>query len=163
MPAPDDALMSALRLCFTYGDSEILSEVSLQVEAGEVLAVVGPSGAGKSSLLLCLAGLARPQHGAVSFHGRRVDNLRVRERDRLRRTSYGFVFQHGDLVPELTVAENVALPLRLQGRAAAAAMVAAHEALDGLGISILSTNRGVMSDRKARAQKVGGELLCKVW
>lgn len=150
MPALDDPLLSARDLCFAYGDERVLSDVTLSVAAGEVLAVVGSSGAGKSSLLLCLSGLARPREGSIEFQGRRIDDLRSRDRDRLRRASFGFVFQYGDLVPELTVAENVALPLRLQRRSAPEAFAAAAHQLDGLGI-------GHLADRRV-SEVSGGEL-----
>lgn len=138
MSAPDDSLLSANEMTFDYGSETVLNGISLRVEAGEVLAVVGSSGAGKTSLLLCLSGLTRPTRGAVAFCGKRFDDLKPRERDRLRRSSFGFVFQHGDLVPELTVVENVALPLRLQGASASDALVQAGERLDGLGIGHLA-------------------------
>lgn len=150
MPALDDLLLSARELCFGYGGAQVLTDVTLSVAAGEVLAVVGSSGAGKTSLLLCLSGLARPRQGSIEFHGRRVNDLPPRDRDRLRRASFGFVFQHGDLVPELTVAENVALPLRLQRQSAPEAFAAAARQLEGLGI-------GHIADRRV-SEVSGGEL-----
>ena len=82
---------------------------------------MGPSGSGKSTLLHCLAGIFPPDSGEVWFDGRRLDALSDAERTRLRRTEFGFVFQFGNLVPELTAADNVALPLLLKrsGRKAA--------------------------------------------
>jgi len=150
MPVPDAPLLSAHELSFGYGDVKVLADVSLSVAAGEVLAVVGSSGAGKTSLLLCLSGLTRPRQGSVEFRGGRVDALRLRDRDRLRRAAFGFVFQHGDLVPELTVVENVALPLRLQRRPVSEAFSAAIEQLHGLGI-------GHLADRRV-SEVSGGEL-----
>ena len=83
------------------------------VAAGEILAVMGPSGSGKSTLLHCLAGILVPDAGEVWFDGRRLDTLSETERSALRRDRFGFVFQFGQLVPELTATENVALPLLL--------------------------------------------------
>ena len=80
---------------------------------GEILAIMGPSGSGKSTLLHCLAGIFTPDHGEVWFDGQRLNTLSEAERTRLRRTAFGFVFQFGQLVPELTAADNVALPLLL--------------------------------------------------
>ena len=72
------------------------------------------SGSGKSTLLYCLAGILAPDDGEVWFAGRRIDDLRERERSALRRRQFGFVFQFGQLVPELRALENVALPLLLE-------------------------------------------------
>src|ERR687888_751082 len=74
---------------------------------------MGPSGSGKSTLLHCLAGIFTPDAGEVSFDGRRIDRLGETTRSEMRRRDFGFVFQFGQLVPELTVADNVALPLLL--------------------------------------------------
>jgi len=76
---------------------------------------MGPSGSGKSTLLHCLAGIVRPDSGAVHYAGRELSALPDRARSALRRSDFGFVFQFGQLVPELTCLENVALPLRLDG------------------------------------------------
>ena len=87
---------------------------------------MGPSGSGKSTLLHCLAGILVPDTGEVHFAGQRLDTLRERERSALRRDRFGFVFQFGQLVPELTAEENVALPLLLGGTSRAAAMAEAR-------------------------------------
>ena len=76
---------------------------------------MGPSGSGKSTLLHCLAGILVPDAGEIRFDGRRIDTLGETERSALRRDRFGFVFQFGQLVPELTAEENVALPLLLGG------------------------------------------------
>lgn len=99
----------------TFGRTVALDGAGLEVGAGEVIAVVGPSGSGKSTLLHCAAGILTPDSGQVVFEGRRVDAMGEAERSRLRRTSFGFVFQFGQLVPELTAAENIALPMMLGG------------------------------------------------
>jgi putative ABC transport system ATP-binding protein len=92
-----------------------LDEVSLEVEAGEFVGLVGPSGSGKSTLLHLAGGLDRPDEGRVLVNGRDVAALSVAERARLRRREVGFVFQFFHLIPTLTVAENVGLPLVLDG------------------------------------------------
>ncbi|NUR29167.1 MAG: ATP-binding cassette domain-containing protein, partial [Catenulispora sp.] len=92
-----------------FGKTPALSGASIGVAAGEVVAVMGPSGSGKSTLLHCLAGIYLPDSGEVRFEGSRVDGLSDTARTRLRRTAFGFVFQFGQLVPELTVEDNVAL------------------------------------------------------
>ncbi|MEU4335763.1 ABC transporter ATP-binding protein [Micromonospora lupini] len=100
---------------FSFGQTPALRGASVAVEAGEILAVMGPSGSGKSTLLHCLAGILVPDSGEVLFDGIRVDALAETQRSSLRRDRFGFVFQFGQLVPELTAVENVALPLLLSG------------------------------------------------
>jgi putative ABC transport system ATP-binding protein len=102
-------------LVLSFGENPALRGASLSVERGEIVAVMGPSGSGKSTLLHCLAGILVPDAGEVSFDGQRLDKMREAERSRLRRDRFGFVFQFGQLVPELTAEENVALPLLLGG------------------------------------------------
>ncbi|MEU9836899.1 ABC transporter ATP-binding protein [Streptosporangium sp. NPDC048047] len=115
LPVPGP-LLEARSVGRSYGRTPALREASLSVTAGEILAIMGPSGSGKSTLLHCLAGIFTPDAGEVRFDGRRLDTLSDARRSELRRTAFGFVFQFGQLVPELTVADNVALPLLL-GRA----------------------------------------------
>jgi putative ABC transport system ATP-binding protein len=102
-------------LVISFGETPALRGASLSVKRGEILAVMGPSGSGKSTLLHCLAGILVPDSGEVSFDGQRLHTMRESERSRLRRDRFGFVFQFGQLVPELTAEENVALPLLLGG------------------------------------------------
>ena len=99
----------------SFGQTVALRQASVEVTAGEIVAVMGPSGSGKSTLLHCLAGIYASDTGTVWFDGRRLDSLSDAARTRLRRTAFGFVFQFGQLVPELTAADNVALPLMLGG------------------------------------------------
>ena len=99
----------------SFGATPALRGASVAVAAGEMLAIMGPSGSGKSTLLHCLAGILTPDRGEVWFGGQRIDNLGENSRSALRRERFGFVFQFGQLVPELTAAENVALPLLLDG------------------------------------------------
>ena len=124
-----------------YGSSPALRDVTVEVGRGEFVAFVGPSGSGKTSLLLCLCGLLMPDRGEVGFGDTVVSRLAEHDRDRLRRESFGFVFQFGDLVPELTVGENVALPLRLQGIHRREATRRAVEQLDVFGIANLANRR----------------------
>jgi putative ABC transport system ATP-binding protein len=95
---------------------EALADVYVEVVAGAVTAVVGPSGSGKSTLLHCLSGIASPDSGQVLFEGRDLAGLDDDGRATVRRTAMGFVFQRGNLLPALTVAENVSAGLVLQGR-----------------------------------------------
>ncbi|WP_026909634.1 ATP-binding cassette domain-containing protein [Patulibacter minatonensis] len=98
-----------------FGSTAALEGASFSVSPGEIVAVMGPSGSGKSTLLHCLAGIVPPDRGSVTFDGRDVAALSDAERGALRRSAFGFVFQFGQLVPELSCRENVALPLRLNG------------------------------------------------
>jgi putative ABC transport system ATP-binding protein len=109
------SLLAGTGLSKAFGQTPALSDASLSVEAGEIVAVMGPSGSGKSTLLHCLAGIVRPDSGRVVFDGRDVTAMSDAERSNLRLREYGFVFQFGQLVPELPCVENVALPLRLEG------------------------------------------------
>jgi putative ABC transport system ATP-binding protein len=128
-----------------FGLTVALDGADLEVGSGEVVAVVGPSGSGKSTLLHCAAGILTPDSGQVVFEGRRVDAMGEAERSRLRRTSFGFVFQFGQLVPELTAAENIALPVMLGGTSRRRAIGEARRWL-------------ALLDLREAAQKRPGEL-----
>ncbi|GAA0744128.1 ABC transporter ATP-binding protein [Dactylosporangium roseum] len=109
------SLLSAEHLTKSFGATPALSGASMSVAAGEIVAVMGPSGSGKSTLLHCLAGIVRPDSGVVRYRDRELSAMSDAGRSALRRGEFGFVFQFGQLVPELTCLENVALPLRLDG------------------------------------------------
>jgi putative ABC transport system ATP-binding protein len=109
------SLLEASGLVKAFGTTAALDGAGLAVDAGEIVAVMGPSGSGKSTLLHCVAGIVRPDAGRVVFAGRDVTAMSDAERSALRRREFGFVFQFGQLVPELPCVENVALPLRLEG------------------------------------------------
>lgn len=111
----EGALIAAIDLSKRFGGSVALDGLSLEVRGGEVLAVLGPSGSGKSTLLLCLAGIIAPDDGQIVYRGRSLTALSDSTLTRLRRDEFGFVFQFGQLVPELTSVDNVSLPLRLAG------------------------------------------------
>ncbi|MFF4654641.1 ABC transporter ATP-binding protein [Streptomyces sp. NPDC001381] len=113
----------------------------LTVHRGEVVAITGQSGSGKSSLLYCLAGVLPVARGEVRFEGRPLAGLGDEELSALRRERFGFVFQYGELLPELTVEENTALPLRLAGQRKADALIAAGEVLGRLGLEDLRQRR----------------------
>jgi putative ABC transport system ATP-binding protein len=132
-------ILSGRGLHKSFGPTPALRGADLTVSEGEVLAVMGPSGSGKSTLLHCLAGILVPDMGEVIFDGRRIDRLGDGERSRLRRQTFGFVFQYGQLVPELPVEENIALPLLLAGRRRRAAIAAARQWLPRLGLEGLAT------------------------
>jgi putative ABC transport system ATP-binding protein len=129
------ALLEARRVVKAFGATPALRGVDLSVAPGEVLAVLGSSGSGKSTLLHCLAGLTPPDAGEVHFNGTRLDTADDAARTLLRRTAIGLVFQYGQLIPELTAAENVALPLLLGKRRRREALAAATTWLDRLGVA----------------------------
>jgi putative ABC transport system ATP-binding protein len=134
-------LLVADEVSKSFGVTRALIGASLQVLPGEVLALTGPSGSGKSTLLHCLSGILAPDEGRVTFDGRDLGTLDDRERSRLRREAFGFVFQFGQLVPELTCLENVALPLRLAGVRRREAEKAARDLLARLDVADVAGKR----------------------
>jgi len=139
-------LLVARDLRKAYGPTDALRDVSFSVAAGEIVAITGPSGSGKSTLLHCLCGILTPDAGEVYYAGERLDTRSDARRSALRRTAFGILFQFGQLVPELTTAENVALPLLLGGTRRRAALAAATTALDDLATGDLAPKRpGEMS------------------
>src|SRR3984957_444001 len=108
--------------------------VSLAVAAGEFVSIMGPSGSGKSTLMHLMGALDTPTTGKAIFMGRDLAAMSDRERSLLRRTRIGFVFQFFNLLPTLTAAENVALPLLLGGQPHRASVLRAAEALDRVGL-----------------------------
>ncbi|MEU9641799.1 ABC transporter ATP-binding protein [Streptomyces sp. NPDC048188] len=113
-PAPAIALEGVTR---TYpGGVRALDDVTLTVGHGTFLAVMGPSGSGKSTLMHCAAGLDSPTSGSVRVDGREISGLNETRRTELRRERVGFVFQAYNLIPSLSVEDNITLPLRLAGR-----------------------------------------------
>ncbi len=108
-------IISANNINKSYGQTSVLHGVSLGVSQGEVLAIMGPSGSGKSTLLHSLAAIIAIDSGEILFDGQDIGKLNDNKRSILRRTAFGFVFQFSQLVPELSVIDNVALPLLLNG------------------------------------------------
>jgi putative ABC transport system ATP-binding protein len=144
-------VIEARDLVKSFGQTPALRGASLRVRRGEIVAVMGPSGSGKSTLLHCLAGILVPEQGQVCFGGRRLDTLSDERRSALRRDTFGFVFQSGQLVPELTAEENVALPLLLSGTRRGAAMTAARTWFGTLGLDGLERRRsGELSGGQAQ-------------
>lgn len=127
-------ILSARALEKCFGTTQALRGASLDVVDGEVLAVMGPSGSGKSTLLHCLAGVLLPERGVVRYRGVDLATLGEAARDRLRLTDFGFVFQFGQLMPDLDALDNVCLPLLLAGTRRALAKERARDILAGLGL-----------------------------
>ena len=136
---PGGVIMSARGLEMSFGQTHALRGVDLDVGAGEVLAVTGPSGSGKSTLLHVMAGVLVPDAGRVDYHGGDVSQyitaLDEAARSRLRLKEFGFIFQFGQLLPDLSALDNVTIPLLLAGTARRRALAQARETLGELGLS----------------------------
>jgi putative ABC transport system ATP-binding protein len=147
----DKYLIESREVTYNFGDTPALRGANLSVRAGEILAIMGPSGSGKSTLLHCLAGILVPTQGEVWFDDRRIDSLADKERSMLRRDCFGFVFQFGQLVPELSAEENVALPLLLSGSRRNDALAQAREWFERLELKGLERRRsGELSGGQAQ-------------
>ncbi len=132
---PVNTIISAKNIKKSYGQTSVLHGVSLDVKQGEVLAIMGPSGSGKSTLLHSLAAIIPVDSGEILFDGRNIGRFSDNKRSILRRTAFGFVFQFSQLVPELTVIDNVALPLLLNGVSRNKAYTEAKKWLEAVGLA----------------------------
>lgn len=140
-----DPMIFAQGLHKSFGTTQALRGVDLSVNKGEVLAVMGPSGSGKSTLIHCLAGVLAPDQGTVVLDGVNLTALSADRRAKERLARIGFVFQFGQLLPDLTAVDNVALPLMMTGMARRAARKKADAWLAQLGL-------------EGQAQKVPGDM-----
>jgi putative ABC transport system ATP-binding protein len=162
MNGSEPVILEARGVRKRFGPTEALRGAELTVTAGETIAIIGASGSGKSTLLYCLAGILAPDDGEVWFAGRRIDNLRERERSALRRRQFGFVFQFGQLVPELSALENVALPLMLDGVARPQARERAGQWLTRLGAEAVTGLRpGELSGGQAQRVAIARALVAR--
>ncbi|HEX7082051.1 MAG TPA: ABC transporter ATP-binding protein [Gammaproteobacteria bacterium] len=118
-----------------YGNLTVLDNIHFSAKRGEFLVVVGRSGSGKSTLLRLIGGLEAPDSGSVAFAGRRLDRMREPERAAFRRREIGFVFQFFNLIPTLTVAENIELPLALNALSKTETQARVAALLDELGLA----------------------------
>jgi putative ABC transport system ATP-binding protein len=144
-------LIEARDVVKSFGQTPALRGASVSAAAGEILAIMGPSGSGKSTLLHCMAGIFKPDSGQVWFDGMRLDELNETKRSELRRTAFGFVFQFGQLVPELSTADNIALPLLLNRVRRKTAYQTAQSWLVRLGLAELGARRtGELSGGQAQ-------------
>ena len=136
---PGEVIMRARGLEMSFGQTHALRGVDLDVAAGEVLAVTGPSGSGKSTLLHVMAGVLVPDAGRVDYHGadttQDIATLDEAARSRLRLKEFGFIFQFGQLLPDLSALDNVTIPLLLAGTPRRRALAQARETLGELGLS----------------------------
>ncbi|GAA1733619.1 ABC transporter ATP-binding protein [Brachybacterium phenoliresistens] len=165
LPAGPPPVLQARRLRHTYGKSAsatpALNGIDLDIQVAESLAVMGPSGCGKTTLLHVLAGIIAPTDGTVHHGGQPLQDLSDAARTRLRRSAFGFVFQDGQLLPELTALENVILPRMLAGSSRRTATADARGWLDRLGLAGLHDRRpgqlsGGQAQRVAIARALAG-------
>ncbi|MDQ6875873.1 MAG: ABC transporter ATP-binding protein [Actinomycetota bacterium] len=155
-------LIEARDVYYRFGATPAVCGASLSVDAGEIVAVMGPSGSGKSTLLHCLAGIFIPHEGEVSFGGRGLSTMSEGERTALRRSAFGFVFQFGQLVPELTAADNVALPLLLGRTRRGESYRTAGAWLSRLGLADLAHRRtGELSGGQAQRVAIARALVTR--
>jgi putative ABC transport system ATP-binding protein len=161
-PATRGPLIEARGIHRAFGRTPALQGADVSAAAGEILAVMGPSGSGKSTLLHCLAGIFPPDQGEVWFDGRRLDTLGENARTKLRRTDFGFVFQFGQLIPELSTADNIAMPLLLARVGRRAAYQTAKAWLDRLDLAELGGRRtGELSGGQAQRVAIARALATK--
>jgi putative ABC transport system ATP-binding protein len=157
---PGPAILEGRALTVRYGDTVAVDAVDLAIAPGSRTAIMGPSGSGKSTLVHALAGVVRPDGGEVWFEDERLDLLGEAERSRRRLARMGMVFQFGDLVPELTLVENVMLPLQVLGEKSRPARARALEMLDTLGVADLADRRtGAVSGGQVQRAAVARALV----
>lgn len=113
---------------------QVLKGIDLTVERGEIISIVGPSGAGKTTLLQIMGSLDRPDSGTVNYDGTDIFSMSEKQKSRFRNANIGFVFQFHQLLPEFTIAENVAMPALIGGMSRSKALARAKELLDYLGL-----------------------------
>jgi len=155
-----NSMLSARSISKSFGDVHALVDVSLDIPAGQSVSIMGPSGSGKSTLLHCLAGILKPDRGDISLGGEPVSLSSDAARSRLRLDRMGFVFQDGQLLPELPAIENVALPLLLQGRSRSEAFTRAGDWLGRLGLAGLERRRpGQLSGGQAHRVAIARALV----
>jgi putative ABC transport system ATP-binding protein len=158
----DGRILEANEAVLSFGETPALRGATMSVDRGEIVAVMGPSGSGKSTLLHCLAGILVPDSGEIWFGGRRIDALREKDRSALRRDRFGFVFQFGQLVPELSGEENVALPLLLGGMRRPQALAEARSWFERLGLEGMERHRsGEMSGGQAQRVALARALVAR--
>ena len=157
-----DAIITAAGLTKSFGPTQAVRGIDLEVQRGEVLAVMGPSGSGKSTLVHLLAGVLAPDSGDVHLDGIDLTALSADARARVRLDRIGFVFQFGQLLPDLSAADNVALPLLMQGVGKRAARKRALAGLDQLGLADQADKvPGKMSGGQAQRVAIARALVTK--
>ncbi|MEV0194084.1 ABC transporter ATP-binding protein [Kitasatospora purpeofusca] len=155
-----NAVLSGLGLVKKYGSATALGGIDVEVARRESVAIMGPSGSGKSTLLHALAGIIRPDSGQVLLGGERIDQWSENRLSELRRRRFGFVFQSGQLLPELPAEENAALPLMLEGTPRRHAVARARRWFAPLGLDGLEQRRpGQLSGGQAQRVAIARALV----
>ncbi|ERH19344.1 MULTISPECIES: ABC transporter ATP-binding protein [Actinomycetaceae] len=155
----DNRALTGRALVKNFGNVHALAGVDIDIPSGQALAIMGPSGSGKSTLLHCLSGILTPTSGEICLGGKNVSGLPDKSRSRLRLKHFGFVFQDGQLVPELPANENVALPLMLSDASRRTAISAADDWLRRLGLEDEANRRpGEMSGGQAQRVAIARAL-----
>lgn len=155
-------ILSARGVHHSFGPVHALRGVDIDILPGEALAIMGPSGSGKSTLLHVLAGVIAADAGTVDFDGHRISDMTEAERAQLRLREFGFVFQFGQLLPDLIAVDNVAVPLMLAGMGRREAEDAARAELDELGVGpIAGKYPGEMSGGEAQRVAVARALVSR--
>jgi len=153
-------LLEGRDLTVSFGETSALRGATITVGTGEIVALMGPSGSGKSTLLHCLAGVLVPDAGSVRIGELELSEASERKRSAFRLRSVGFVFQFGDLVPELTLVENVALPLQLNGVRPREADARARSVMADLGVLVVADRRaGAVAGGQAQRAAVARALV----
>ncbi|MCD1275459.1 MAG: ABC transporter ATP-binding protein [Candidatus Nanogingivalaceae bacterium] len=120
-------IISTRKLYKNFSGAQILREIDLDIYTGEILAIMGPSGSGKSTLLHCLSGILPASNGSIIYANRDLTRENLKNLAKLRRNDFGFIFQFGELIPEMPALTNIALPLLLRGESRKSAYKIADE------------------------------------
>ncbi len=156
------AVIEVDSLSLSYGETVALKDINLRIQPGEAVAVLGASGSGKSSLLLCMAGIERPDSGTVSHESRVLSRESADSRASWRLRYAGFVFQAATLVPELSLRDNVRLPLELLRVATRRALRQSDELIERLGLAQCADRRpGQVSGGQAQRAAIARALVHK--
>jgi putative ABC transport system ATP-binding protein len=154
------ALLQARGLVKSFGGTPALRGAGLEVDAGEIVAILGPSGSGKSTLLHCASGIMPVESGTVRFDGVDLGTRSDTDRSEIRRRNFGFVFQFGQLISELSCLENVAMPLWLDGGQRRAGDTAARAMLERLDVlDVADQSPGTLSGGQAQRIAVARALI----
>jgi putative ABC transport system ATP-binding protein len=133
-------IISTRKLYKNFSGAQILREIDLDIYTGEILAIMGPSGSGKSTLLHCLSGILPASNGSIIYANRDLTRENLKNLAKLRRNDFGFIFQFGELIPEMPALTNIALPLLLRGESRKSAYKIADEWITRVGLTELKNS-----------------------
>ena len=133
-------IISTRKLYKNFSGAQILREIDLDIYTGEILAIMGPSGSGKSTLLHCLSGILPASNGSIIYANRDLTRENLKSLAKLRRNDFGFIFQFGELIPEMPALTNIALPLLLRGESRKSAYKIADEWITRVGLTELKNS-----------------------